>query len=68
MNTRDFALQASRDGKTWKTLAVLKGNKDNVTDVDFPPAAAQHLRILVNEPAGDSVARIADVEVYGKRL
>ncbi len=68
LNTRDFALQASRDGKTWKTLAVLKGNKDNVTDVDFPPAAAKHLRILVNEPGGDSVARIADVEVYGKRL
>ena len=67
-NTRDFAIQTSADGKTWKTLGVIKGNKDNVTDVDLPRTTASHLRILIDKPGEDSTVRIADVEIYGAKL
>lgn len=64
-NTRDFAIQSSGDGKTWKTLAVFKDNKDNVTDVDLPSASGKYVRVLIDNPGGDGTARIADVEIYG---
>lgn len=64
-NTRDYAVQASLDGKSWKTIDVCKGNKANVSDVDFEPVSARYFKILINQAGSDSIARIADVEVYG---
>lgn len=67
LNTSDFAIQASVDGKSWKNLAVFRGNKDNVTDIEFKATAATHLKILIDKPGSDSTARIADVEIFGKQ-
>jgi hypothetical protein len=66
-NTRTFAIQTSMDGKKWMNLAVFKDNKSSVTDFDFPPVAAKAVRILIDNPGGDSIARLADLEVYGVR-
>lgn len=66
-NTSDFAVQTSTDGKTWKTVSVVKGNKDNVTDIEFELIRAKFLKVLIDNPGADSTARIADVEFYGTR-
>ncbi|MDB6078600.1 MAG: hypothetical protein JWO82_2347 [Akkermansiaceae bacterium] len=67
LNTRDFALQASSDGKAWKTIYLQKGNKDNVTDVDLQAVSGRYLKLLIDQPGSDQVARIADLEIYGMK-
>ncbi|WP_367872828.1 discoidin domain-containing protein [Luteolibacter sp. Populi] len=67
LNTRDFAVQTSLDGKAWKTLHVFRGNQDSVTDFDIDSVGARYVKLLIEHPGGDSIARIADVEVFGKR-
>jgi hypothetical protein len=67
LNTREFALQSSMDGKSWKTLHVVKGNKDSVSDWDLPAVKAKQVRLLINNAGGDGKARIGEVEVFGKK-
>ncbi len=67
VNTRDFSLQIGSDGKSWRTLQAIKGNQANVTDLDFVPVGTRYLKILIEDPGNDSTARIADVEVFGKK-
>ncbi|QJE98862.1 discoidin domain-containing protein [Luteolibacter luteus] len=64
-NTKDFAVQVSTDGKDWKTVQLIKGNKDNVTDLEFPAVPATKVRVLIDKPGEDGTARIADVEIFG---
>jgi len=66
-NTRDYTVQASIDGKFWKSIDVFKGNHDNVTDVEFPALTARFLKITVNDGGADSTARIGDIEIYGSK-
>ncbi|MES2922323.1 MAG: discoidin domain-containing protein [Verrucomicrobiota bacterium] len=66
LNTRSYTVQASLDGKSWKTIDVCKGNPDNVTDVDLAAVTARYVKINVNDAGADSTARIADVEIYGR--
>jgi GxGYxYP putative glycoside hydrolase C-terminal domain/GxGYxY sequence motif in domain of unknown function N-terminal/F5/8 type C domain len=66
LNTRTYLVQASTDGKSWKNIDAFKGNKDNVTDVEFAAVSARYMKITVNDAGADSIARIADVEIYGR--
>ncbi|MBN1442954.1 MAG: discoidin domain-containing protein [Planctomycetes bacterium] len=67
LNTRDYAVQASTDGRSWKTIHEYHGNTENVTDVDLDPVIARHMMITVQDAGEDSTARIADVEIFGSR-
>ncbi|PQO31439.1 discoidin domain-containing protein [Blastopirellula marina] len=67
LNTRAFSLQISEDGKTWQTVAGAENNTGNVTDLDLPPVAARHARIMIDDAGADGIARIADIEIYGKK-
>jgi len=66
LNTRDYRFQVSADGQLWSTIDTCISNAANVTDVEFPLVTAQYARILIDQPGADSVARIADVELYGR--
>lgn len=66
-NTRDFSVETSTDGETWKTIASCRGNTKDVTDVDVDPIEAKHLRIVVEDPGEGATARIAEVEIFGSR-
>ena len=68
LNTREFAIQSSADGKSWKTIHVVRGNKLNVTDWDLTPVKARHVKLLINDGGGDGTARIGEVELFGTRL
>jgi hypothetical protein len=65
-NTRGFTLHVSGDGESWTTLDECRGNTENVTDVEFKPVAARHVKIIVDDPGTDATARIADVEIFGR--
>jgi hypothetical protein len=65
LNTRDFNVQASPDGKSWTTIDVVTGNSDDVTDVEVDPFTARYLKFVIDRPGGDSTARIADIEIFG---
>ncbi|WP_226895501.1 discoidin domain-containing protein [Luteolibacter marinus] len=66
LNTRDFTIMTSADGKSWQTADVRKGNRDDVTDVEIKPVDARYLKVVIDDPGEDGTARIAEVEVHGK--
>jgi hypothetical protein len=67
LNTRSLVLESSTDGQEWKQLAAHEDNRDNVSDLDLEPKDAKHLRIRISNPGSDSIARIADVEIFGSK-
>jgi hypothetical protein len=67
LNTRDYTVQSSADGASWKTIDTFRGNVRNVTDVDLDPVPARYVKIIVDDAGGDSTARIAEVEIFGAR-
>jgi hypothetical protein len=66
LNTSDYRFQVSADGQLWATIDTCVSNTVNVTDVEFPLVTAQYARILIDHPGSDTIARIADVELYGR--
>lgn len=64
-NTRDFRFQVSLDGQLWSTIDTCVSNTANVTDVEFPIVTARFARVLIDNPGSDTIARIADVELFG---
>jgi hypothetical protein len=66
-NTRAFQLERSTDGVTWQTVSKCKNNTDNVTDIDIIPVTARFVRLNISDAGKDGVARIGDVEIYGKK-
>ena len=66
LNTSAYRFQVSADGQLWSTIDTCVSNMVNVTDVEFPLVTAQYARILIDQPGLDPVARIADVELYGR--
>ncbi len=67
-NTRDFTLQSSRDGTSWETIEVVRGNTANVSDLEYPPVQTRYLRVVIEDAGADSIARLADIEVYGRQI
>ena len=65
-NTRSFKLELSTNGETWHTVSKYRHNTDNVTDTDIAPTKARYVRLSILDAGKDGIARIGDVEVYGK--
>ncbi|GAA6397570.1 discoidin domain-containing protein [Solibaculum mannosilyticum] len=70
MNTADFKLQVSSDGKNFTDVDSVTGNTDAVTDRTITPVVAQYVRLFVSKGGRhqDNVARINELEVYGSSL
>ncbi len=68
LNTKSFRFELSNDGKKWKTVSRYKNNRSRVTDTDFAPVKARYARISIQDGGRDEMARIGDVEIYGKRI
>jgi hypothetical protein len=67
LNTRHFMVQARVDGGAWTTLDEVKGNTNDVTDVDLEPMKASSVKIMITDPGADARARISEVEIFGKK-
>ncbi len=66
LNTRSFTLETSPDGKKWTVADKQKGNTLMVSDMDIPEVMARFVRLKITDPGKDGIARIGDVEIYGK--
>ncbi len=66
LNTRDYRVEVSTDRSTWELIDDYRGNKLNVTDIEVDPVEARYLRLTIDNPGEDGIARIADVEIYGR--
>lgn len=67
LNSTACRLEALTPDGTWKTVHEFQGNRENVTDFEFPPATVRKVRLVIGNPGSDGVARIAEVELYGIR-
>jgi hypothetical protein len=56
----------SDDDRKWKTVSICLNNKDDVSDSDIQPVKARYVRLRIIDPGEDGLARIGDVEIYGK--
>ncbi len=66
-NTRDADILVSADGATWTTVAQIRGNTANVTNVaPGAPVSGRYVRLNVITPTNstDTAARIYEFEVY----
>jgi len=66
-NTKDADIQVSTDGTNFTTVAQIRGNTANVTDVGLAtPVTGRYVRLNVITPTGttDAAARIYEFEVY----
>lgn len=66
LNTKSFTMEVSQDGSKWTVVDHQSDNRDDVTDVDISPIPARYVRLTVHDPGKDGVARVGDVEIYGK--
>ena len=65
LNTRAFTVEVSADGETWTEAAAVTGNTDDWTDLTFKPVKGAFVRVTINDPGEDGVARIADIDIFG---
>lgn len=65
LDIRSFSLETSADGVDWRT-ADRQTAPAEVTDVDIAPVAARYARLRILEPGSDGIARIGDIEIYGR--
>ena len=68
LDARACRVEASSAGLLWTAVDRQDCIIESATDRDIAPAAALYVRICVEDPGSDGVARIADVEVYGISL
>jgi len=66
MNTRDFTLRVSADGKTWKTVVDESGNTASITEHRIAHERARYVELDVTKPTqtDDPATRIYEVEVW----
>jgi hypothetical protein len=66
-NTKDFNILVSEDGTTWTTAAQVTGNTASETTHQISPVSAQYVKLDITNAGKDNVARIYELEVYGKQ-
>lgn len=65
LNTYEFTVEVSVDGKAWTVVDDVDENIADITDVDIEPCKARYFKINIKNPGSDNVVRIGDIEVYG---
>lgn len=67
-NTQSFKMETSIDKITWKLCSLYKNNTDQVTDIDIAAVKARYVRLTILDAGKNNIARIGDVEIYGKQI
>ncbi|MEO6923909.1 MAG: discoidin domain-containing protein, partial [Bryocella sp.] len=61
---RDYDVQLSSDGASWRTVAEVRENYQRRNTIEFERESASYLRILVLATNGDPSAAIYEVRAY----
>ncbi|MBZ5505694.1 MAG: protein kinase [Acidobacteriia bacterium] len=66
LNTRDYSIQLSTNGRDFSTAVKVTANVKNVSVNVIPATPARFVRLNVTRPAqhGDSASRIYELEIY----
>ena len=67
LNTKAFKIQASTDGENWTDIDWEYENTSSIIDKDVERFIARYIRVYIIDPGADGVARIQELEIYGKR-
>lgn len=67
MNTEEYTIEVSEDGKNFTKVVEVEKNTKGVTSDSFKPVKARYVRFTALKPTqgSDSAARIYEIEVYG---
>lgn len=67
VNTKDFTVQLSQDGRDFKTIADVTDNTQGKTVHKFPATHARYVKLVITQPTQgyNKVARICEVKVLG---
>lgn len=65
-NTRAFTVEYSTDGSTWERLDQVTDNTEDITDRDVDRTKARYVRFTITDAGADDIARIAEIEIYGR--
>ena len=66
-NSKNWKLETSPDGKTWKTADVYTGNTEAAADIELEHVIARYVKLTITDPGCDGTARIAGLEIYGRK-
>jgi serine/threonine protein kinase len=66
LNTRDYTIQLSTNGRDFSTVVKVTANVKNVSVNAIPATLARFVRLNITRPAqrGDNASRIYELEVY----
>jgi FKBP-type peptidyl-prolyl cis-trans isomerase/outer membrane protein assembly factor BamB len=66
LNTRDFNIQLSTDGKNWETAVTVWNNIQSITTHDIKPTSARYVRLNVVTPdqIAMNAANIYELQVF----
>lgn len=67
LNTVKYTLEVSSDGENYTVLQTVSDNSETVNDLVLTATGVTHVRITIDDPGADGIARLADIELYGKR-
>ncbi len=65
LNTRAFKIEISTDGSSWTTVSEISDNTASWSNLKFKETQGAFLKITITDPGSDSIARIADVDIFG---
>jgi len=66
LNTKSFEVQISTNGSKWIRVDQQVNNIADVSDIDIEPVNARYVRLVITDPGADGIARIGDMEIYGR--
>ena len=68
LNIKQYVIETSADGQVWVKVEQGEVADEDFTDRDVEPHKARYVRLVVDKCGTDDVARIADIEIHGKKI
>ena len=69
LNTKAWRVEVSKDGDTWVNLDTVTGNTDSIvyrgSFKNKFRSAASYVRLVIDDPGADGIARVQELEIYG---
>ena len=65
-HARDYDVQVSTDGSTWRTVSQVRGSNGDLDTVTFGQTSARHVRLNLLTRATSYGFSIHELEVYAR--
>ncbi|MBR2856365.1 MAG: discoidin domain-containing protein [Bacteroidales bacterium] len=65
-NIQEYTFEVSQDGQQWEKVETRTVGQSDFSDSDIQPVKARYACLTINRCGKDDLARIADIEIFGK--